>query len=397
MVRVSFGLVVALGLAGASCNKSEAPKPGAAPGSGGKEASHAGSAKAQAALEEVIRCLDLKGLVNRFDSRREHCIRNKVPRYVVIIEGREPPAEQSAEEDLKNFEGARKKALESARWTVDWPELLRDFRGYEAQPEALTKSCVTQQMAALDPAMNTVVGGLLREYAAWKQKTDFFVAYERNNHLRVDYDFEARVGAKPRKGKKGGDGAPRNLYSGTSVPGKPELMRRLEAKGGVPEKFYCVVRDARWVASEKTATADLPGFPVSVDCETPPDVQHRISLFLQKSDPLQRGDLVSVPLANTKVPPMKAAEGKKGKKKGADAAPAVGAPVIALMQVGGGGRRRFVQPESVWVVSGATATIEEKRGACPPGDGLLEEKARLEAAGFIKASKGGGKKGGKKR
>src|SRR5262249_48019580 len=119
MVRASAGLM-AVGLLSCgvlSCNKGgggEAPKAGPA---GGKEAGHASSAKAQAALDEVIRCLDLKGMANRFDSRREKCIRGKVPRYIAIVEGREPPAEPTDDEDVQNFEGAKKKALESARLT----------------------------------------------------------------------------------------------------------------------------------------------------------------------------------------------------------------------------------------------------------------------------------------
>src|SRR4051794_3295884 len=89
-LRPSVRFVLSAGLAAASCsvvscNKggAEPPKPGAAaPAAGGKETGrHAGDpAKVQAALDEVIRCLDLKGMANRFEGKRERCIRNKVPR-----------------------------------------------------------------------------------------------------------------------------------------------------------------------------------------------------------------------------------------------------------------------------------------------------------------------------
>jgi len=355
----------------------------------------ADAAKLQPALDEVIKCFDLKGLANRLETKRERCLRNKVRRYVAISEGREPPPEEPDEEEVvANFEGAKKKALESARATNDWSDLLRDFRGYDVKPEKLAQSCVTAQLGALDPELNVVVGGLEREYQAWRKKVDTFLAVEKGLHYRIDYEFEQRNAPK-KKVKKGETAAATNLYTRTTTAGKPEMMKRLEAKGGVPEKFYCVVKDARWIAGKKTTPVELPNQPVAVECETPGDVSTRIMLLVQSSESLQRGDLVSLPLANAKVPPMKLAEGKKSKKKkgGDDAGPSLGTPVLSLTQTGGGRRFRYVT-ERVWVVSGAKPTIEEKRANCPAQDQLLAEKARLETQGFLK---GGSKKGGSKK
>jgi hypothetical protein len=256
-----------------------------------------------------------------------------------VVDARVAPLETELQERghiETKAEAARRAAEEAAK--VDWQrsadflaQLDRLMADYEPNLPPVSDdtnilACITNAGFAADPGLKAAQAALYADLrASERNRAEVREAFERRRWLqyRIDYDWQNRVASSftppeevcdrwgdcwTRPGRhvdaSGGgdyDFAGQALYSRTTTPEMPELMKRIAAEGvEVPERFYCKVE-----SSDLGNKAD--GYPLFVGCAS-----SRVTAYLRivgAMSPPHAGDILSVPLRDKVISPAVLSKG----------------------------------------------------------------------------------------
>jgi hypothetical protein len=207
-------------------------------------------------------------------------------------------------EKLKSEEAAKTEWERSGDFLASLDKLMDGYSPPlpEVKDDTDVLGCVSEAGMAEDPGLAAASRVLLADLEGARRARDAAArALEGRRWLQysLDYDWERRVATKEEKapvrhldafGLGDYDFAGQYLYSGTTTPEKPEVMKRMEAESlTVPERFWCKVKQQ--IVLKEAGVSYLV-------CDG--EVESVLQFLIDVLSVRNVGDVVSVPLRDSK-------------------------------------------------------------------------------------------------